>query len=337
MLNDPNVSARRGSALAIGVLLFKFLASRWRNVLLKLCGCCTIEENPEDTDAEAHVNAVKGLVAVCETLINGRTDSVTPLMEEDFSLFLLIKNEVMMTLFKALDDYSIDNRGDVGSWVRKAALDGLEKCTNMFYFPLFDENLATCLIGGIVKQAVEKMDKLREAAANVLYRILHNQMVYIPHIPFRDKLEEIVPKEADAKWAVPTYSYPRFVQLLQFGCYSRHLLSALVISIGGLQDSLKRVSLSALLDYLQGSINRQCMLSGDILWILQQYKKCDRVIVPTLKVYLQMVVGLSANGGLSESFTSSLQAPCEFIEPLKLQVVDEIYSAARQCQLDLFW
>ncbi|KAI9126819.1 hypothetical protein K1719_002415 [Acacia pycnantha] len=316
MLNDPNVSARRGSALAIGVLPFKFLASRWRNVLLKLCGCCTIEDNPEDADAEARVNAVKGLVAVCETLINGRTDSVTSLMEEDFSLFLLIKNEVMMTLFKALDDYSVDNRGDVGSWVREAALDGLEKCTYMLCkrdlacfsgrseknstefvkqqfindfvknnqdFPLFDENLATCLIGGIVKQAVEKMDKLREAAANVLYRILYNQMVYIPHIPFRDKLEEIVPKEADAKWAVPTYSYPRFVQLLQFGCYSRHLLSGLVISIGGLQDSLKRVSLSALLDYLQGSINRQCMLSGDILWILQQYKKCDRVIIPTLK------------------------------------------------------
>lgn len=319
MLNDPNVAARRGSALAIGVLPFKFLSSRWRNVLLKLCGCCTIEEKPEDRDAEARVNAVKGLVAVCEILINGRTDSVTSHMEEDFSLFLLIKNEVMMALFKALDDYSVDNRGDVGSWVREAALDGLEKCTYMLCkrdlaclsgrsennstgsvkqqftndivkdnedFPLFDENLATCLIGGIGKQAVEKMDKLREAAANVLYRILYNQLVYIPHIPFRDKLEEIVPREADAKWTVsvaPTYSYPRFVQLLQFSCYSRHVLSGLVVSIGGLQDSLKRVSLSALLDYLEGSITRQYMLSGDILWVLQQYTKCDRVIIPTLK------------------------------------------------------
>jgi len=26
----------------------------------------------------------------------------------------------------AVDDYSIDNRGDVGSWVRDAAMDGLE-------------------------------------------------------------------------------------------------------------------------------------------------------------------------------------------------------------------
>lgn len=45
MLADPNVAVRRGSALAIGVLPYKFLTSRWRNVLLNLCGCCTIEVN----------------------------------------------------------------------------------------------------------------------------------------------------------------------------------------------------------------------------------------------------------------------------------------------------
>lgn len=195
-----------------------------------------VQENPEDRDAEARVNAVKGLISVCETLVNGRENTATSFIENDFSLFILIKNEVMMSLFKALDDYSVDNRGDVGSWVREAALDGLEKCTYMLCkidksgcfsgksdgneiesivqpltdnmlknnaeLLLFDENLATNLVGGICKQAVEKMDKLREAAANVLYRLLYNQMIYIPYIPFREKLEEIIPKEADAEWAV---------------------------------------------------------------------------------------------------------------------------------------
>lgn len=91
---------------------------------------------------------------------------------------------------------------------------------------------------------------------------------------------------------VPSYTYQRFVQLLQFGCYSRYVLSGLVISIGGLQDSLKRVSLLALLEYLEGveskvpntRTSREYMLSVDIMWVLQQYRKCDRVIVPTLKV-----------------------------------------------------
>lgn len=67
------------------------------------------------------------------------------------------------------------------------------------------------------------------------------------------------------------------------------MLSGLVISIGGLQDSLRKASLSAFLEYLQvdEDINNEskgCKLSEDILWILQEYKRCDRVIVPTLKV-----------------------------------------------------
>jgi len=140
---------------------------------------------------------------------------------------------VMMSLFEALEDYSVDNRGDVGSWVRDAAMDGLERCTyilckrnstgstrrsdevepvqelpnsvmvkNNQMDSLFDANLASILVEGICKQAVEKMDKLREAAAKVLQRILYNKMVYIPYIPYREKLEELVPNDAGLQWGV---------------------------------------------------------------------------------------------------------------------------------------
>lgn len=96
---------------------------------------------------------------------------------------------------------------------------------------------------------------------------------------------------------VPTFSYPRFVQVLQFNCYSRAALSGLVVSIGGLQDSLRKASISALLDYLQAvetdepnkRRSREYMLCTDILGVLQQYKRCDRVIIPTLKVIKVLV------------------------------------------------
>ncbi|XP_065859361.1 tubulin-folding cofactor D isoform X2 [Euphorbia lathyris] len=312
-LTDKNVAVRRGSALALGVLPCECLAERWKDVLLKLCSACEIEENPEDRDAEARVTAVRGLISVCRTLTQERECSA----EDRISLCHLIKEEVMSSLFKALDDYSVDNRGDVGSWVREAAMEGLEACTNILCFMdsigksntvesslemsedpenvqlllLFDSNLATHVIEVIIKQAVEKMDKIRETAAKVLQRILYNKTICIPFIPHRQKLEEIVPNAGDLKWAVPSFSYPRFIQLLQFSCYSRSLLSGLVISIGGLQESLRKASLSALLDYLQAEETkdpnerrkREDMLSSDFLWLLEQYKKCDRVIVPTLK------------------------------------------------------
>lgn len=92
---------------------------------------------------------------------------------------------------------------------------------------------------------------------------------------------------------VPTFTYPRFVQLLEISAYSRYLLSGLVIAVGGLQESLMKASLAALLDYLQVTksenfnerVSREFNLSTDILWVLQEYQKCDRVITPTLKVF----------------------------------------------------
>lgn len=195
--------------------------------LYKRCG--PLQDNPDDRDAEARVNAVRGLVSVCETLVQGRECS----NEDCIPLLYLIKDEVMARLFKALDDYSVDNRGDVGSWVREAAMNGLEKCTyilcargsNGFTKTLngvgsepeslhcekaekdqatsfFDSTMATSIVGGICKQAVEKLDKLREAAATILQRILYNKIIHVPHIPFREILEKIVPDDPDMKWGV---------------------------------------------------------------------------------------------------------------------------------------
>jgi hypothetical protein len=82
------------------------------------------------------------------------------------------------------------------------------------------------------------------------------------------------------------------VKLLQVSCYSKPVLSGLVISTGGLQESLRKASTSALVDYLQDSDintndegkNREYLLSCDLLWVLEHYQKCDRVVTPTLKV-----------------------------------------------------
>ncbi|CAA0813577.1 Tubulin-folding cofactor D [Striga hermonthica] len=312
-LTDPNVAARRGSALAIGVLPFEFLANDWKSVLTKLCFSCGIEDNPDDRDAEARVNAVKGLVSVCETLTEADQFSVLISHKDGRSLFNFIRNEVMCSLFKALDDYSTDNRGDVGSWIREAAMDGLERCTYILckedsinqasvHEPektdgphsdqigsYFDASLANELVGGLVKQAVEKMDKIRESAGTILQRILHNKMHFVPNIPHREVLERVVPNEADLKWGVPSVSYPRFIQLLKVGCYSKYVVSGLVISIGGIQESLAKASLSALLDYLQSTVtkghddSRVMSFSEDILWVLEKFRRCDRVIIPTLK------------------------------------------------------
>lgn len=187
-----------------------------------------MQDNPDDRDAEARVNAVRGLVSVCETLSEAGEASDFLSGEDGIALFPLIKNEVMSSLFIALEDYSTDNRGDIGSWVREAAMDGLERCTYILckrdslnkeissslqlekgdnsgddhFSSYFEASLAKNLVGGIVKQAVEKMDKLRELAARILQRLLHNKTIFVPHIPHREILEHIVPNEAELLWGV---------------------------------------------------------------------------------------------------------------------------------------
>ncbi|ONK55964.1 uncharacterized protein A4U43_C10F2750 [Asparagus officinalis] len=341
-LDDPNVAARRGGALALGNLPYDFLCGRWMTVIKKLCSSCLVEGKPEDPDAEARVNAVRGLVLVCETLSGA---SNCRHHEDEISLYLLIKNEVMQTLFKSLDDYSVDNRGDVGSWVREAAMDGLERCIYILcrrdsagslktpgvqhlveitdknsvasdVYPLVDKIIATSLVGGIAKQAVEKMDRLRDTAARTLQRILYNQHHSIPSIPHRDILQDIIPFDSNLKWGDPSVSYPRFVQLLHLSCYSRPVLSGLVISVGGLQESLRKASTAALLEYIQNSEgdtieNRNVQaykLSTDLIWILQEYQKCDRIITPTFKtieILLSKQVFLNMEGHM-QSFGAAL-------------------------------
>uniref|UniRef100_A0A0E0R173 Uncharacterized protein n=1 Tax=Oryza rufipogon TaxID=4529 RepID=A0A0E0R173_ORYRU len=317
LLDDPNVAARRGAALALGTLPYEFLVLKWMPVISKLCSSCTIEDKPDDPDAEARVNSVRGLILVCETL----TASVEHSSSFGDSMYSYIKDKVMQALFRALDDYAVDNRGDVGSWVREAAMDALERCTFILCkrdniavkitpvaehesksididtnavntrCQLFDSSIAQDLVAGIAKQAVEKIDKIREIAVKTLKRILYNEELFVPSIPYRELLEQIIPNSADLEWAVPAVSYPRFVKLLQVSCYSKPVLSGLVISTGGLQESLRKASTSALVDYLQDSDintndegkNREYLLSCDLLWVLEHYQKCDRVVTPTLK------------------------------------------------------
>lgn len=170
---------------------------------------------------------------MCETLTNTKDHPVFQNVEENKALNEVIKNDVMHTLLKALDDYSVDNRGDVGSWVREAAMDGLQRCTYILCkrqavgctpeidgvkclpeltdrdmiasdqtCSLFDESLASNLVVGIAKQAVEKIDKIRDMAGKILQWILYNRKVFIPFIPHREALEKIVPVGAYLHWNV---------------------------------------------------------------------------------------------------------------------------------------
>ncbi|KAJ3682191.1 hypothetical protein LUZ60_014764 [Juncus effusus] len=317
LLDDPNVAARRGAALALGILPFNFLSLSWNLVISKLCNSCTGENKPDDPDVESRVNATKALISVCETLANPK--SLNQTLIDPNPLYSLIKTKVFSALFKALEDYAVDNRGDIGSWVRQASMLALEKCTFILCKKrdMFDNEIGNRLVGGLLKQAVEKLDKMRDFAAKTLRRILYCRDPFVEFMPFREVLEEIVPDDPQIEWNVATVSYPRLVKLLSVSCYSEYVLSGLVISSGGLQESLQKTSLNALEEFLKASgkaderESRERKLSADFLWILKRYLKLDRVIVPTFKtieVLLSKRFFLNMEGQTEELFSGLLDS-----------------------------
>jgi len=214
------------------------------------------QERLEDQDAETRVNAVRSLPAVCEILYGGPAESLSKLKSpfaapvSHKQLGPVVREQVMDVLLKALDDYAIDNRGDVGSWVREAAMDALKRCSFLLCLetnaewtkgeserssgetesiglatarsgPLFDEEISVKVAGGLAKQAVEKIDRVRDVAGRVLQHLLSSDQVNLDQIPHKRALEKIVPNNPNLNWAVRILTFGLTCTILVCGKLKR--------------------------------------------------------------------------------------------------------------------
>lgn len=86
---------------------------------------------------------------------------------------------VLASLESCLTDYSTDQRGDVGSWVRIATMDFLNyllpclsKLDAEHGQPYLEKAHSVKLISYILKQSVERIDKVRSKAGKVLCNLV---------------------------------------------------------------------------------------------------------------------------------------------------------------------
>jgi len=84
-------------------------------------------------------------------------------------------------LISGLDDYTVDERGDVGSWVRIASIQGLTSVsatllalakTDAAYTDYIPADLYQKAIAGILKQGVGRLDNVRQQAGESIHRLL---------------------------------------------------------------------------------------------------------------------------------------------------------------------
>lgn len=77
----------------------------------------------------------------------------------------------------ALQEYTTDSRGDIGAWVREAAMSGLHVLINLILqsglTSVLNEELMASIVSRIAQQAVERIDKIRAQAGAIFASIIH--------------------------------------------------------------------------------------------------------------------------------------------------------------------
>lgn len=103
---------------------------------------------------------------------------------------------VLAALFRGLDDYTSDQRGDVGSWIRVACLKG----STSVIISILDEpnpgkwlNVVTFhgLVGKVLKLSAERIDGVRKAAGECLRLLVE------------EKPERLSVEGGSATWEIP--------------------------------------------------------------------------------------------------------------------------------------
>lgn len=306
---DDNPAATRGFSLALGHLPAKLLAPS--SLVLDSVITCLCKASRKDSliggekDAETRRNAIMSLVNVCKTVGIKRTLS----SNEEISppIYLLRRsqiNQVFGALLAAMEDYNTDRRGDVGSWSRMKAMDGLVALTYIAIqasttFPhasgrpggssskevfvpsfkqrldylqtdvsttdqdssshkyervvLFDEKLCRSVLGAMLKQLGEKMDIVRSKAGECLEMLLISDSPRLPFVPYRRILVQALSLHDQGKnWSDPVLTFPMIMKAVNIDDFTEPILSGLVISVGGLTESVAKSSSKSLFDWVRG-------------------------------------------------------------------------------------
>uniref|UniRef100_A0A3B4CNB4 Tubulin-specific chaperone D n=1 Tax=Pygocentrus nattereri TaxID=42514 RepID=A0A3B4CNB4_PYGNA len=286
-LRSPEVLTRCGCALALGSLPRFMIHSKLQQVVAHVHTHTYIDKS----FAEARRDAATAMARVCVTAgvcAQGSPDSAV--CEKNVTA-------VYEALLDCMNDYITDSRGDVGAWVRAAAMTGLLDLTLQvagsapeLLSPAICQRMMCCL----AQQAAEKIDRYRAHAGSVFLQLLHSTQPVVPHIPHREELLSIFPPHSaeSLNWNAASQAFPHVSQLLRLPVYQYHTLLGLAVSVGGLTETTVRYSSHSLFEHLKGIQQDSAALLqfGDtLLRIFRDNLHNDRVSVPFLKMLDQIL------------------------------------------------
>ncbi|GAA36522.2 tubulin-specific chaperone D [Clonorchis sinensis] len=229
---------------------------------------------------EARQNSLKALVGICMELGSQHPE-----------LNAVVLQSIGNVLLRALSDYTVDSRGDIGSLVREVGMKCLEQYLGFLVTSgaaeIIQPSLVQDALCGIVQQAVEKIDRTRAVAGQAFAAILHHDPP-IPHIPYSDQLKKLFPREEcdSTMWRSAQQTFRKFVPLLDLPEFRFRLVLGLSVSVGGLTEDTVLCSSEALTSHLLLHESDKVFVEEFLCVVLQVFETfCheERIIVPYFK------------------------------------------------------
>uniref|UniRef100_A0A669QG59 Tubulin-specific chaperone D n=1 Tax=Phasianus colchicus TaxID=9054 RepID=A0A669QG59_PHACC len=260
-LQSTEQMVRCGFSLALGALPRFLLKGRLQQVLEGLRKVTLI--TPRDVSfAESRRDALIAIAEICQTVgVKGEGSQEEFICKDNVA-------QIYATLLNCVTDYTTDSRGDVGGWVREAAMTSLMKVTLLLVqneAELINANICKQIMCWLAQQSAEKIDKFRAHAGSVFLTLLHFDSPPVPHIPHREELERIFPRsEAETlNWNAASEAFPRITQLLGLPAYQYYVLLGLSVSVGGLTETtVRKYSAQSLFDYMKKIQNDSSAMEG---------------------------------------------------------------------------
>ncbi|KDQ62420.1 hypothetical protein JAAARDRAFT_189747 [Jaapia argillacea MUCL 33604] len=302
--------------------------------------CLLASVNPSSperfTNVEARRNCYKSMQRLFSTVSDQLVDRLS-----SSTVSLLFE-----ALLMGMEDYTVDERGDVVLFSKANTLQNFEE-----YLPSSQYHAA---IGAILKQGVERLDNVRQVAGECFHRLLLCPLPLVPnHEAWRIKgdtfmKELFVGEGEDIGWNEGSWLFPKAVQLLGVELYRQSILSGLVLSVGSRTDSTQRPVSSSLVDYARSltaspvrtEIYDICSLAEDLIHNMKSNLNSNAVIIPNLQTFNVLLEGdafemLSGNARGIESLQTILKIASK--NASRLKNVQRIHASMRMYLLPLTW
>jgi hypothetical protein len=261
------------------------------------------------------------------------------------------RSSKVCALFDALDsgleDYTTDERGDVGSWIRIACIRALSSVIedlfrisgNLPDFPSFlPPHRYHAAIGRILRQGVERLDNVRQISGECFMHILKLPLPATEHaerwrLKNIDLMEDLFIAESgndNDSWSDGGWLFPKAVKILQIPEYRRSLLRGLMMSVATRTASTQRPASLSLANYtktlpLTSLSEAEYSLSefaSDLIGLAQSNPTSNTVVIPVLQTFNMLfeedaLVALSGSERGAACVTALLSISCKNVLRVK--------------------